>query len=587
MPRIYGGYNEAYRHTFQYSHGGGTVVSVSSAAGFSFSPPSASSWVGIPYPTDLVPTEVMPTLPTTNNMEVKWSFDPLTIATPTWTDASNQYYVDPSHGSANDANNGGRGSPTLPRATIPGLSFGGVGSWALSPGDQVFIVGDGNTYGTTQDIEAFTMLGTSGSPIWIIGVYSTTKPLFNLRRYFCEDGNMSYTFWDGLHFGSTNDFRGSFAGIQNVVWRNNLFTGSGVESLASRRFISFVGESNLINRNNVVYNNVMHSLGLWNPGYGVSDCLGVHVQRYTHHTWILNNEIYNIQGDSVMTGNSGYWTFTHAYRPHYTYVGGNNFHDNYENAYDCKDSYHNIISSNWFHDFAIFGTEPAANDTAVIMGQDSEGYLSGYTWVINNLIEDAGIGVRCEATSEGYRGYIIGNVILNMLDDGVALNPRNYTYPGGSTTTADYAGAINNTIVNCGIGFNNERGGVDAEVEFSGNVVIDCTGNGGTYVNDIWFEDYGNTRTYKDNIVYKTSGSVSVRLDGTLTTSNNTNDVNPNLSVSYVPNAGSVCLNYVPVEHVCYALFQSMYGIDIREDRNGLSRPQQTYMSSGALERAV
>lgn len=536
----------------------------------------AWNYVGIPYVTDPVPTAIMPALPN-GATTVVWPYDPCTVTTPVWEDAANQYYVNPAHPSANDLNNGGRGSPTLPRLSIPGLNFAGSGSWSLAAGSQVFIVGDGNTFGSQSDIQSFSFPGTSSDPIWIIGVSTTSKPLLNLARYSMQDA--TYVMWHNIHFGSTNNYRSEFAGVENNCWRQCLFTGGGTVSTSSRRLLNFIGNPSQINKANVIYQCEGRDLGSWNPGTQATDCLGVHVQAWNRHTWIIDSNFYHIQGDSVMTGNSNYWDFDHARRSHYTYIAGNEFFENYENAYDCKDSYHTIFSSNHCHDFSTTGSEPTANSTCIIMGQDSEGFLSGYTWIINNLIENSGTGARCSATSDTYRGFVLNNLLINC-STGLVFEPRSYTYQQTTTTEAEYVCGVNNTFIDCGQAFSTLRGSSGVEVEFEQNLIVDCTG---TY--DVWFEDFqGNPRTYANNIVYRSGGGENVRLDGSLTTSNNTVGVDPNLDVNYVPQSGSIAIDYVTGgEHAAYAEFQALYGLDIRQDYLGNTRPQGTY-DCGAIE---
>lgn len=536
------------------------------------------NYTGIPYVTDNVPAAIMPELPTGADLPSAWTFDPCSVATPVWRDALNQYYVDPAHAAADDANNDGRGSPTAPRRTIPGLNWGGVGSWTLAANTQLFIVGDGNVFGNASDIENFTMPGTAEQPIWIIGVSTSAKPRLNLERYFMK--NVSFVMWHNLHFGGTGSYRAQMqGGVVNNCWRHCLFTGSGTKNGSSRRMLSFTGSSENLNQWNVVYQCEMRDNGAWNPGERATDCMGVHVQAWSRYTWIINNEIYHMQGDSVMTGNSNYWNFNHALRPHYTYIAGNTFYENYENAYDCKDSYHTIFSENHCYGFRTYGSEPSANGTCIIFGQDSEGYLSGYTWIINNRIDDVNTGGRCSATSDTYRGYFIGNLITNA-NLGVQIEARGYNH-NGTYTHADYASIVNNTLHHCKQGILNPRGTSHVEVQVDGNVIWDATG-----AYDVRLQNFDNPKSYTNNIVYRTAGGENVRLQGTTTTANNLRGTEPGLSNSYVPEAEAVAVDHAATEHPDYATFQTLYGLDIRQDLVGVSRPQGSSWDAGALEYA-
>ena len=539
-------------------------------------PTQAWSYIGVPYVTDMVPSAIMPTLPTGPDTVV-WPWDPCLVERPTWTDASNQYYIDPSAGNASDSNNGGRGSPSAPRSTLPGWTGGNGGSWTLSAGDQLFIAG-GNSFGSNFDLQSFTFPGTADDPIWIMGVGD--KPVFNFDKFFITGA--SYVMWDNLYFGSTNGWRNQTTGCNNICWRNNLFTGNPAQVISgsSRRLLSITGANGAENHGIVIYNNVFHSLGKWNPGVEAIDCLGVHVQAWNRHTWVIDNEIYHMQGDSVMTGNSNYWTFTYEQRSHYTYIAGNLMYENYENMFDAKNSFHTVVSENTGHTFYTSGSEPSANSTALIMCQDGEGYLDGYVWILNNYIYDCGVGIRSTPTADECRTWAIGNLIVNA---GTGFNSEARSSVGntGIRTTFVEVGCINNTFVNCGEGLKNTRGVSSTEtiLDYSGNIVYNCDGE-----YDVWMEGFTTQQYFRDNVIYRPGGGENVRLDGSyVENTNNSVGTDPLLDANYVPDVTSVAVDLAE-EHYTFQLFEDLYGLDIRVDRRGATRPQGAGFDSGAHE---
>ena len=60
----------------------------------------------------------------------------------------------------------------------------------------------------------------------------------------------------------------------------------------------------------------------------------------------LIEEVYHCEGDSVQVNTSGQRDANYASRPHYIYIAGNRFYENYENAIDNKNCFHTIQSQN-------------------------------------------------------------------------------------------------------------------------------------------------------------------------------------------------------------------------------------------------
>jgi len=123
-----------------------------------------------------------------------------------------------------------------------------------------------------------------------------------------------------------------------------------------------------------LYDLDIFGLGRWVDDFETDkDMHGLQLQGPVYYYWLMNSRIYHNQGDSIQCSNSNIFDFKHATRPHYVYIGGNEFYENYENGYDSKGCYHVIFSENYIHDF--FNAIKPANSTAVTTAQDGESYL--------------------------------------------------------------------------------------------------------------------------------------------------------------------------------------------------------------------
>lgn len=560
----------------------------------------AFSYPGIPYPTALQPAAIMPTEPTAANTRAGWPYDPVLTATPTWTDASNQYYVDGGDAGCNDSNNGGRGSPASPRCNIQGLTTSGNGTWTLSAGDQVFIVGGGNTYGGDNDVQNINMPGTEANPIWVIGV-GADRPELRFQRFFVGAGGLTHTFFDNVHFRAPNDgFRMQFTGgdSEYITFRNLECSGSeGTQSGSSRRCFSIGGSETSITQFLMFYDVEIYGLGRWQDDYTTNtDLHGIQTNFWSRYIWIINSDIYNVQGDSFQCGNSNWWDFNYPSRPHYMFVGGTDLHDNYENAYDQKGCYHVVVSTN--HVYNITHSQKEANNSAVITEQDSEGHIGGkHTWFLNNLFENVGVALSLQATTDDAYPVVANNEIRSV--NSAAINYTQRCYSGeGPETCADGADIALNTF-NCGgtaTGLQQpQNNGTAQTIRMHGNLFHDCVdGPGG---DDVSFESYAASMdiTYMYNSNYRPGGTATLptSLFDTYSASENllntdhllTNPAGGDLTLQ----SGSPALDYVDVAPPWIADFLSRYPSSMTDsvvkDRAGTVRPVNSLYDIGAFER--
>jgi hypothetical protein len=549
--------------------------------------------LGIPNPAGTVPDAIMPTLPDANSQIPAFPYDPIGMETPTWTDEANQYYVDSGNAGCDDSANGGRGDSTTPRCTIPGIS--GT-SWTLAAGNQVFLLGDGATYGGDSDLNSVTMNGSATAPVWIIGL-GTTPPELRFERFSWNEGQ--HVIFDSVHFRSPNDnFRMRWDAngpSEYFTFRHVKCSGShGTHSEPSRRCFSVGGTSANPVRFVVFYDIEAWGLGRWQDDRDTSrDMLGIQIQKWTRYVWLLNSRIYHMQGDSIMCGNSNWWDYDYASRPHYIYIGGNEFYENYENGYDQKGCYHVVFSQNYVHDF--YNSVKGANNTAIITEQDSEGDIGGrYCWFINNTVERTGNPFAAKATTNDAYIYILGNIVREI--DNTALLFTQRCYSGGSAgTTCPLGLTFAHNTVDCGqsaVAISNPQNpvGSNQSVEIDGNVFFNCVdgGNGSPHA----WESFSDDPLYLQHIQnahYRTAGGdISLQTQRYDVLVNNV--FNQDLLLDS-PSGGDYSLapsspakGLVTVQNPAYDLFESMYGINIRQDINGNSWAPTSAINAGAVQ---
>ncbi|WP_460237899.1 hypothetical protein [Aurantivibrio plasticivorans] len=532
--------------------------------------------LGIPDPSGSVPTAIMPSIPEVSNQKSAFPYDPISTPTPAWVGGTNQFYVDKSSSVCNDSSNNGRGSPERPLCSIPGL---GSSSWTLDVGAQVFIAGDGASYGSENDLYSVNMEGTADAPIWIIGVGEVApKMLFRKFRW----GKARHVFFDSVHFHSPNNrfimrWDEAVGPTKYFTFRRVECSGSnGVDSSQGGRcFMLGSSEANPLEFV-VFYESNIHGLGRWQDDRRTSvDIHGIQLGRWTRYVWILNSEISHVQGDSIQCANSNWFDYDYASRPHYIYIGGNEFYENYENAYDQKGCYHVVFSENYVHGF--YNAEKPANSTAIITEQDSESDIGGlYTWFINNKIENTGTAFGSKATTSDAYVYILGNEVSNISKTALAFTQRCYSNGSAGMTCPKGLTFAQNTV-DCGLSasaITNVQNPTNSNqrVEIDGNIFYNCVDTSrGTPHGWESFSDDPLFLIHTQNVHYRDAGGdidlADARYD--VLTANIMNKSIEFASGSYQLQSSSPAIGAVRNMNSAYATFMSLYGLDIRKDING------------------
>lgn len=587
-------------------------------------PPVSGDFLGVPDPHGTVPAAMMPALPTADDQIDAFPYDPLEMQTPQWSDSASQYWVD-ANAACDDSNNGGRGAPSAPRCSLPGI---GGATWSLAAGSQVFVVGNGASYGNGANINRMNFPGTPEEMIWIIGVCDsssprwTNQPKLAFGRFSTGGGRFTHVVMENIHFFSpTDDFRGSYAAeaggdpVQYLTFRHLTCSGSGTdmgggtESSASRRCFNFMGARTNPLRFVVIYDTDMFGLGRWVDDFDTDvDLIGMHVQGAAYYVWFLNNRAFHFQGDSIHCSNSNQWDEQMDRRPHYIYVSGSEFYENYENSWDSKGCYHTVFSENDVHDYT--NSVKGANSTALIAANDAESYVGGrYEWYINNRFQDVGNAFAYKGTQQDAYVYFLGNLVSNTLSGpAVQMEGRCHTHDD-VTTCGDGMFVAQNTF-DCNRGepaVMATRNGTTSdpdvpaseqnqEMTFIGNLFFNCldapnadrgaSPHGWETINENFQMVYNYNVDFRDASL----GPIALSAFNDEQIGNLTNvaplliDPTGTVSGDYTLNVGSQARQMVIDEPAAYALFETMYGLSIRRDLKGETWLEGDRLNAGAYQ---
>ncbi len=585
--------------------------------------PRAGIYLGVPDPAGMVPAAIMPALPPAGGDIQAFPYDPINLETPAYTGAANQYWIDGSDPACSDA---GNGTQAVPRCTLPG--YGGGASWTIAANSQLFIAGDGHTYGQNQNINLINFAGTESEPIWFIGVTSTessprwtNQPKLNFRKLDVGDaGSLTHVLFDNVHFyHPTDGFRflldksdpASTGTIGYLTIRHSTCSGSGTSDpfgteSSSARCLSLSGRIGNEVKFVVLYDNDLFGLGRWLDDYTTSkDNHGVQPQGAMYYFWYLNNRSYHLQGDSIQCSNSNQFDAIFARRPHYIYIAGNTFFENYENAYDSKGCYHVIFSENHVYNFK--NDQKAANGSPIIAANDAESYIGNrFEWFINNRIENVGDAVSYKGTSQDAFVYFLGNLVTNInVGAAVPIAARCTFLDAGTFQSCGDGMFFAMNTIDCGQQVSvveaPQNGKFDTalipqeeqdqEMTFVGNIFLECLDDGGSPyrfegINDNWLVTHSYNVDYRStggNITLQAPPLQDVKV-GNLTNVdplivNQTNT----LAGDYSLQAGSPARKIVP-EPSAYATFRTMYGLDIRQDVTGRAWRAGSSLNAGAYQ---
>ncbi len=525
-------------------------------------PATAQPWqppIGIPAPSFGI-NDPQPSAP------ASWSANPSTAT-------AGYYYVCRSCAGATDSNNT-YGHPGQPRASVPSN---------LSAGAYVQVQGTGYTLG--GDV-AWTMNGSAGSPVWVVG---TGNPDFTGNETELQFRG-SYWIVKGLRLVNTKVRTGdgnTFVGASFTAFRDSELTGwSG---RGTTNMIGSYASPSALSRDQVFYNLNVHDNGPYTDAYGDIDQHGVGFGSYAYNIWIVDSQFRRNSGDGVQinSSNGQIASLSDPQLGHHIYVGRNTFDANWQNGFWAKDIRDTIFSENLSINHVRTSYGPGVCGGAQ--------YGPERVWFIYNTCRNnhGGIRIQSDASLHGQNMYFVGNLIYNNTtptppgspggDDeaGIVMRDMTNRYLVNNTIWGNDGGVHCNTspmaifvMVNNIIGGN--RNGADA------NLLCDATAGSTTITNNVF---HGDRIRY--NYPVETSAAFFART-GFGANSQTATPMFVNLAGSnFDLAAGDTVATDRGVSHAVYATFQSLYGVSIAFDKKRASRPQGAAWDIGAFERGA
>ncbi len=475
------------------------------------------------------------------------------------------YYIDNSHPNATDSSNE-FGYPDRPRLTIP-TSFR---NW----GEGTYIEIHGGPYEVSGNQWRISANGSAENPTWLVG--DTAVPPILRFELVVEDS--SYLIIENLKFDTHRRWIRTSGTSRFVAIRNCELTGDPA-IIDRTSMISIVGQASGRTTDIVLLRNIIHSSGD-RSGQNEVDINGITNSAYTDRVWILENHIYNLGGDSVRTGQNEARMPEPSAIPRHTYIGGNRFHDNGENAIDVKHSADVVISGNVMHGF-LPSTSSAGE--AIVVHENAQNI-----WIIGNQVSDSAIGL---INTGGLGVWYVGNEIFRIHSRG-SFDP-NSSYGSGVAMHfrgASSGGAINNTIFDVDKGLQ-LTGGNDYEVvnnifasraqDASFDIIFANSSVAATtaFHNNLFTQfrggigstEYSNVENFQAGLEQATGNVEGEPLF--------VNSAAANFSIQSASDALDK-----GIEARAYELFQSLYGINIRRDALGRSRPLLNGWDIGSRE---
>lgn len=469
-----------------------------------------------------------------------------------------------------------------------------TGSWTgnhyeLHPGDVIEL-----TPGVHDVSVRIYGGGTPSNPVFIRGASPTNMPVINgsmelrgAKNVIIENLDFNGSVKSALTFTteatSVNNAQESYnVSIRNVIIRNR---GQNHSS-----GIAITPSFNASVHDFVVYNNFIHDLGNWTSTEDEDfHCIGPGIfgrdnTSLIYNIWILDSEMFHCSGNSVQVSSN--WASQNYL--HHIYLGRNRGHHNRQAAFWSKQASHVIMSENEAYGDRGYG------------GQGGGGigyqYAPDNLWIIYNRLHDNVEGIRQSDSGSvmtNYSAYIIGNTIYDTVQQDGAAGDGTMSWGWAMYFRAGnmFRYVVGNTIYNT-----------------NGGIIFVQNGSAYVYdnlIHDLKFTEFVNG-TY--NHTYLTVNTPVAQLNATL--NNNIfsySNGQPVLgwknikynSLSAFQTASGQCLNCTTsnplfadessydlrlqsispaidmgIETDVYQRFYDLYGIDIRKDRNGISRPQ-------------
>jgi hypothetical protein len=472
------------------------------------------------------------------------------------------HYVDRSAPNCTDgSNNSNSGTPALPRCTIPGRDGA-----PLKAGSVVEVHGKYDYEHTSPADLHFA--GTAAKPVFIRGASAANRP--SLTGSFDVVGS-SYTIVENILFSDRDgdlsdgpcgsfgvtDKNGQRYDSDHIVLRHSEVSGNlncggtGVGGYSGTTILS----------NIVLWDNRIHDNGDVNASFD-QDVHGTGVGTGAQNVWILDSEYYRNSGDGVQINGSPTAT-------HHLYLGRNISHHNKQTGLWTKNASDVIFSEN-----KVYGHRAGNSSGGGGMGFQ---YDPRRVWFLFNEAYDNVQGMTHGSADDGSRSdiYFIGNILHDNLFCGMQLN---------GWVEGEYV--IGNTFYNNPIGLENGYHRIGLEISnniFSNNpTAISFTEYGSGAASNLrhcLFES--PVKIVWDDVVRNIASMQSI---GECLGCQSGDPLFVNaLAADFNLQRGSPGIDMGALE-AAYATYQQLYGIDIRRDKAGRTRPQGAGWDVGAYE---
>jgi len=481
------------------------------------------------------------------------------------------YYVDEQSGT--DVNNS-YGMPLHPRRTIPNpISAGSYvevhGTYTITEGGATFI----HALGTSAPWVA----NVSG-PVWIVSQDDMQRAIFTQMVVM----HGQYLYVDSVNVRSQNGSVGRMqigsAGVSraadHMVVRYCDIQGDGLTGITG---FNVVGRSDGRVSDVVIYKNSIYNYGDMNASTD-QDAAPMIVEDNASDIWVLENTFHTCTSGFRAGGAYSGQMVDHVY------VGRNTIYNTFQAGFAVKYIEDVIFSENDIHHIVDKEWSPAK-----CIGFQ---YSPTRFWILYNTIHDCNNGIRSGSDAGAVETpvYIIGNEIYNIAIDGTS--PYGQTEGNGIEINGGNGPRyiIGNTIYNTEQAIANEY--YAAQLIMSDNIIQNSSNR------DIKFtQGYGTgTASTITNTLFTSPAKISwgdgiVRnLTEFQDTYNKGLNCNEGDALFVDPGSDDFSLQHdspainAGTEHEVYQLFQDLYGLDIRVDKNGVSRPQGGAWDIGAYE---
>lgn len=485
------------------------------------------------------------------------------------------YFVEYAIGSDTDNT---YGTPSSPRKTIPYPVP--AGSYVVVKGDYHYVQNDIKLRGEGNG--EIWVAGKSG-PVWVVGD-SENKAEITGKKLLISG---SYVYLENFYFHSSGTVQlGSYVAgsqVDHILIRNSEMKGE--VDVTGGVLISTVGLVGEPAKDIIIYNNKAHRIGPLDSDVDI-DARGCSIQAYTSNMWVLDNEFSESSaGLQVEAGSIALQATTH-----HIYIGRNHVYNVAQAGLAVKNALDIVFSENIVHDIIDTPWSPSKG-----IGFQ---YAPDRVWILYNKIYNVYTGVRGGsdnggAGTIGKSVFIIGNLIKNITIDGTAYNGATEGKGIEINNGATPRYIINNTIVNSDIGIAN--GYYNSTMFIENNVISN------TKKFDIMLEDgyqTGSLSTLKNNhfdaqAKIRWSNGVTHNLasfkaafnkgEGCISANPFFNDVS-NGNYSLQATSGAIGSGLLPTDLSVdvYALFESLYGLDIKVDINNVARSKSGLWDIGA-----